>query len=245
MVDMSISAEHLAELSKYTACDIADALLKLHTPNAGYLPDLNLITSASSFSPKSRTTIAPASTLLFRPKVQRPEDGPQCLQESNIPAGKHWVDLTPSGSILIISQPENQKCAVLGGIMALRMKMLGVRGVVVWGRVRDLRELAVSGVSIWAKGSSVVSSAAESAPQAIQITLDINGTIVKPGDVVFADHDNGVVVIPLERLKEVLALLLDLSRVDEHIINDVRNGVSVYDTLTRFRDENDLKKTKN
>lgn len=45
------------------------------------------------------------------------------------------------GSVVVMSQPEGQKCAVLGGIMALRMKVLGVKGVVVSGRVRDLEEL--------------------------------------------------------------------------------------------------------
>lgn len=41
----------------------------------------------------------------------------------------------------MLEQPADQHCAVLGGIMALRMKVLGVRGVLVNGRVRDLAEI--------------------------------------------------------------------------------------------------------
>lgn len=41
----------------------------------------------------------------------------------------------------VIEQPEGQHCAVLGGIMAVRMKYLGVKGALVNGRVRDLSEI--------------------------------------------------------------------------------------------------------
>ena len=41
----------------------------------------------------------------------------------------------------MIEQPEGQHCAVLGGIMAVRMKLLGVKGALVNGRVRDLSEI--------------------------------------------------------------------------------------------------------
>lgn len=58
------------------------------------------------------------------------------------------MDLSKPETIVVISQPAGQKCAVLGGIMALRMKVLGVRGVVVDGRVRDLEELGGTGLPV-------------------------------------------------------------------------------------------------
>jgi len=65
-----------------------------------------------------------------------------------MPAGKHWVDLTEPGSVVVISQPKGQICAVLGGIMALRMKVVGAKGVVAHGRVRDLEELRDTGLFV-------------------------------------------------------------------------------------------------
>lgn len=81
--------------------------------------------------------VAPASTVLFIPKS---DDG-SAYPPSNIPAGEHWVDLAKPGSIAVLSQPEGQKNAVLGGIMALRMKKLAALGMVVYGRIRDVQEL--------------------------------------------------------------------------------------------------------
>ena len=130
--------EQLQELRNYTACDISDALLKLKVPNCGFLPDLNLYTPPSA-SLSRQILIAPASTVLFAPKTSTDLSS---YPEANIPAGKHYVDLTEPETIVVISQPKHQICAVLGGIMALRMKVLNAKGVVVHGRVRDVEELA-------------------------------------------------------------------------------------------------------
>ena len=84
---------------------------------------------------RQEKVIGPASTVLFRPKTDSPSPS------ANVPQGKHYIDLTKPGSVVLINQPPNQRCAVLGGIMASRMKVLGALGVVVDGRIRDLREL--------------------------------------------------------------------------------------------------------
>lgn len=75
-------------------------------------------------------------------KHSKPDTTPPT--ENLVPKGSHWVDLTEPGSIVVIEQPEGQKCAAVGGIMAERMKVRGVAGCVVGGRVRDLPELRSS-----------------------------------------------------------------------------------------------------
>lgn len=65
-----------------------------------------------------------------------------------IPKGKHWVDLTEPGKVLVIEQPSHMTCASIGGIMGFRLKARGVAGVVSAGRVRDLAELRQSGVPV-------------------------------------------------------------------------------------------------
>lgn len=78
-------------------------------------------------------------------------DNVQPLAEGDagaIPKGSHWVDMTEAGTIVVIEQPLGQTCAALGGIMATRMKVRGVEGCVVGGRVRDLSELANSGLPV-------------------------------------------------------------------------------------------------
>jgi regulator of RNase E activity RraA len=143
-VSSGATEEQFQALSKYTACDIADALLKLKVPNAGFLPDLQLFAPHPS-EIKAEITIAPASTVIFASKSGANTSD---LPEANIPPGKHWVDLTQPETIVVMRQQQGQKCAVLGGIMALRMKVLNAKGVVVNGRVRDLAELRDTGLPV-------------------------------------------------------------------------------------------------
>lgn len=139
-----IKPEQFHALKKYTACDISDALVKLKVPNSGFLPDLKLY-SPSPVSADSQIIIAPASTLLLVPKNTVDISA---YPAANIPEGKHWVDLTQSESMLVISQPKGQICAALGGIMALRIKMLKGEGVISYGRVRDVEELRETGLPV-------------------------------------------------------------------------------------------------
>ncbi|KAF8866860.1 RraA-like protein [Acephala macrosclerotiorum] len=233
MAISNLSQEQVETLEKYTACDIADALLKLKVPNAGFLVDLRLVSpTVTSIKRAEFITIAPASTVVMASKTG---GDISALPEANVPSGKHWVDLTEPNTIVVMTQPEGQKCAVLGGIMALRMKVLNARGVVVNGRVRDIVELESTRLPIWAKATSIVGAGAESKPHAIQVPLNIDGTIINPGDLVFSDIINGVVVIPQEHLSAVLELLPHLVEADDRVKEDVSQGVTVQEAFKKHR----------
>jgi len=173
----------------------------------------------------------PASTILFIPKG---DDG-STYPQGNIPAGAHWVDFAPPETFVVESQPEGQRNAVLGGIMAARMKKLAVTGVVVHGRVRDIEELKDSGLTIWAKATSTVGTGAEAKAHAWNIPITISGITVNPGDIVFSDPTNGVVIIPQSKLDEVLELLPRLVAADERAIEEVKNGMSVQEAFRKHR----------
>jgi len=61
-----------------------------------------------------------------------------------------------------------------------------------------------------------------------------NRVLVK-GDIVFADPLEGVVVIPQDKLDQVLELLLKLTGADEKVIEDVRNGGLVKEAFAKYR----------
>lgn len=94
-------------------------------------------------SPASNVkVIAPAFTVQFQPKAQC--NGDVCLPKassSNLASGAQWSDLTEEGTVVVIQQPEGQKCAVLGGIHAINIDRRKAKGIVVSGRIRDMEEL--------------------------------------------------------------------------------------------------------
>ena len=90
-------------------------------------------------------------------------------------------------------------------------------------------------LQIWAKATSIVGAGAETKPHAVQVPLDIDGTIVTPGDLVFGDVTNGVIVIPQDKVAEVMSLLPGLVEADDRVKEDVTKGMTVQEAFKKHR----------
>lgn len=207
----------------YTACDISDALLKLKVPNAGFIPGLTPYTPLPENSP---ALVDIVSTAKFVDKAS--------LVPSKVPEDKHWADVVPPNTILIQSQPEGQKNAVLGGIMAARLQVLGVKGVITHGRIRDLTELKNIGLPIWAKETSTVGQGLSTKCESVNEMITLNGHVIHPGDLCVAD-ENGVVIIPQDKIKQVVKMLPDMVSADAKVMEAVKGGMSVKEAFAKFR----------
>lgn len=65
--------------------------------------------------------------------------------------------------------------------------------------------------------------------------LDVNGTIINPGDIVFSDAINGVAVIPQDLVSRVLELLPSLVAADDRVKEDVEKGMAVQEAFKIHR----------
>ncbi|KAF2020759.1 DlpA domain-containing protein [Aaosphaeria arxii CBS 175.79] len=229
------------ELYRYSACDLADALLKLNVPGAGFLADIVAIPQAGpELKDMRRKVVAPASTFLMVPKASGSFPNPAAIPEdtppSNLKDATPYSDLTSWGTIVVISQPPGQSCAVVGGIMAARMKYLQARGIVVDGRVRDLGTLRELGLPVWSRGTSIIGAGAETKFHAKEVPVKIGNVTVEPGDIIMVDYEeNGAVVVPSGKVDDVLQLLPKLVGADEKVIKDVERGVSVKEAFSKHR----------
>ncbi|KAL2819534.1 hypothetical protein BJX63DRAFT_418871 [Aspergillus granulosus] len=232
--------EKLDALQKYSACDVSDALLKLQKPGSG-APRAGHLADFTPFSPTlGRNTItpkviAPASTIKFIPKDSPSPSPDQHSPSTTFPPATHWVDNTEPDTIVVIEQPAGQHCAVVGGIMALRMKYLGIRGVVVNGRIRDLAEIQGCSLPVWAKGTSTVGTGAEAKAGLRGVRVEIGGVGVEPGDIIFCDPLEGVVAIPRDLLDQVLEIMPKLVDMDDKVKVEVERGSSAFDAFQKCR----------
>jgi regulator of RNase E activity RraA len=67
------------------------------------------------------------------------------------------------------------------------------------------------------------------------VSITIGRTVVHPNDLVFSDPINGVVVIPLEKVDQVLDLLPKLTAADDRVNEAVRKGMSVQEAFNLYR----------
>ncbi|KAF9888094.1 hypothetical protein FE257_009230 [Aspergillus nanangensis] len=239
---MSTSLDQkLKALQKYSACDISDALLKLQksppgsAPRAGHLADFLPFSPTIGRNNTQPKIIAPASTVKFVPKNEPIPDIANPAESHGYPAGTHWVDWAEPDTIAVIEQPAGQYCAVVGGIMAVRMKYLGVKGALVNGRVRDLAEITECGLPVWAQNTSTVGTGAEAKPGARNVPVSLGGVTVLPGDIIFCDPLEGVVSIPRDLLDQVLEVMPKLVAMDDQVKEAVAQGTKVFDAFNQFR----------
>jgi regulator of RNase E activity RraA len=187
-----------------------------------------------------KKVLAPASTFLMVPKATKSFPNPAPLSQdspaSNLPDARPWSDWVEKDTIVVISQPAGQACAVVGGIMAARAKYLGAQGLVVDGRVRDITALNETQVPIWSRGTSIVGAGAETKFHARNVPVKIGHTTVEAGDIVMIDpFENGVVAVPQGKVDELLELLPKLVAADEKVVEDVEKGVSVQEAFEKHR----------
>jgi regulator of RNase E activity RraA len=113
------------------------------------------------------------------------------------------IALGRAGEVLVIDGGGGQAHASLGGIMALDARRRGLAGAVIDGAVRDAAELRGMGFPIFCRAVTPHGAGAEPGGE-IDSPVRLGGVWVRPGDAVVGD-DDGVVVVPLAELDEVIA----------------------------------------
>lgn len=107
---------------------------------------------------------------------------------------KDLVATPGQGRVLVVDGGGSLRRALLGDRVGALAQDNGWAGVVIWGAVRDVGELAALDLGIMAMGHTP-RRCVRSGEGETGLTIWIDGTAVAPGDRIVADAD-GVLVIP-------------------------------------------------
>ncbi|MBI2525760.1 MAG: RraA family protein [Candidatus Rokubacteria bacterium] len=113
------------------------------------------------------------------------------------------IELCPPGHALVIDGGGHPVTALVGDVMGFAARQRGIAGWVVDGPVRDVAGLRLLGFPTFAAGVHPGGPVKERFGR-IGRPVVVGGVTVRPGDIVFGD-DDGVVIVPVERLEEALS----------------------------------------
>ncbi|MFE0145548.1 methyltransferase [Nonomuraea sp. NPDC059007] len=115
------------------------------------------------------------------------------------------LDEARPGDVLVVNGHGDMTRALIGGLIGEIMVNAGVVGAVVDGAVRDVQTLSEMGLPVYARAITPAGPF-KNGPGAIGAPVAVGGVVVAAGDVLVGDAD-GVVVVPRDRVKGVVAAI--------------------------------------
>ncbi|KMW60599.1 S-adenosylmethionine:2-demethylmenaquinone methyltransferase [Candidatus Rhodobacter oscarellae] len=129
------------------------------------------------------------------------------------------------GDVVVSSFAAHQGCAAAGDRVSAMMKNCGAAGFVTDGPARDYAGIVAVGLPIWCTGLTPNTPFGKG-PGTVGLPIQSGGLEVETGDMIVADMD-GVVVVPFERLDEVLAQLQKVQDLEAALHADLQEGLKV------------------
>jgi 4-hydroxy-4-methyl-2-oxoglutarate aldolase len=108
-------------------------------------------------------------------------------------------DLRP-GDVLVVEHCGDRSRSCFGGMVAYTAQARGAAGGVFDGPVNDYDEITAAGFGVYSRGVSSHTTRQLGIEGAINVPVTVGGTVVEPGDVVWADSDGVAILAPGEAL---------------------------------------------
>ena len=132
-----------------------------------------------------------------------------------------------AGDLLVLTMPKPAPVALLGELIAIQALHRKVSGVLVDAGVRDVEQLAVLGLPVWARWVRAA-GATKDVVGAIDETVTVGGIRIEPRDVVVLDAD-GAVVVPRSQVAQVLGAGHEREDREAKAREQYRRGALTYD----------------
>ncbi|CAO3430493.1 ribonuclease E activity regulator RraA [Azospirillum endophyticum] len=119
----------------------------------------------------------------------------KCLEDNS--RVKELLATPGAGRVLVVDGAGSLRCALMGDMIAASAVKNGWAGVVIWGCVRDVAELARLPLGIKAL-ASIPRASTRRDQGLVDVAIELPGAAVLPGDILFADED-GIVLLTAEQ----------------------------------------------
>lgn len=137
-----------------------------------------------------------------------------------------FLDDVEPGQVCVLDNGGRDYCTVWGDIMAMAASMKGIAGTLIYGVCRDVRDIKSIGYPIFTQGYYMVTGKDRVEVAEVGASVTVAGIKVCPGDLVFGD-DTGALVVPLDKVEQVLEIALEIEQKEEHIRAALKRGVSL------------------
>ena len=230
---METSNSTKEKLSKVSTATIATCLFKKGLKHQ-FIQDVKSLKLGKS------TMVGEAYTLRYIPA--REDLNPITVFQDPKHLQRVAVEECPEGAVLVIDSRKDARAASAGSILATRLMVRGVAGIVTDGGFRDSAEIADLDFSSYHNRPSAPTNLTLHQAIAINDPISCGDVAIFPGDILVGD-DDGVMVIPAKIADEVADECLQMTLFEEFVMEKVQKGKSIIGlyplTNSKIREEFD------
>jgi len=162
------------------------------------------------------------------------------LTKSEHHLGVKAIEIARKGDVIVIDNGGRTDTSCWGGVLAYGAKTKGVTGVVIDGACRDVDDYLEIDFPVYARNSVVATARGRIMEEATNVMIQFGGIQVRPGDIVVGDR-SGVVIIPKEKLEEVISKTEELYKKENAMIAEIKAGKSILEVDEKYNYEKMLK----
>ena len=143
------------------------------------------------------------------------------------------VDSCQQNDVIVCAAGGSMRSGIWGELLATAAHHRGCSGVIVDGAVRDVRKMTDMGFYAYARGTCPYDSRNRQRVIDFDVTVELGGVRVNPGDLIAADED-GLVVVPIAAAPGVIKAAWEKVFAENKVREAVLAGVSSSEAFQRF-----------
>ena len=183
-----------------------------------------MIQGVQPLDPGKPNMVGEAFTLRYMPA--REDLNPISVFQDRSHPQRKAVEECPPGAVFVIDSRKDARAASAGGILATRLQVRGVAGLVTDGGFRDAAEIAKLDMPSFHLRPSAPTNLTVHQAIDINVPIGCGDAPVFPGDVIVGDSD-GVVVIPAHLADEIATEAVEMTAFEDFVTEKVREGRSI------------------
>ena len=205
-------------LMRCGAANLSNALLRRGLRNTFFL-------GICPVSPDQEPMVGPAFTLRFIPAREDIDSMNIYARDDSL--HRRAIEECPAGAILVMATGGDARASAMGDMMALRLRMRGVSGVITDGGFRDSPGIRDTGLPCFQRQDSGPPTPIALHPVEFNTPVGCAGVAVYPGDVIVGNGE-GAVAIPRHLADEVSAEIADEVDYEAFVSFQLRRGRSIF-----------------
>jgi regulator of RNase E activity RraA len=146
-----------------------------------------------------------------------------------------------SGDVIAIDNRGDPYNNCWGEILSCAAKKKGVLGVFIDGAARDIDVCQEIAFPVFARGVVPITARGRIMQEDFNCVIRLGDVQVRPGDILVGDI-NGLVVIPPEKIEEVISSAEDIFEKEELMKADILRGMDILEVDSKYNYEEMLKK---